>query len=152
MNENTADEGGLGALLSEAKLTAYPRGPGIYSVLFSGSLRPWAIDVRIWNEWVCLRTHVMTLPKAEATRRNLLDALARTNERIPLCKAVLAWTDQVVLDLEYLTTHVDAPTLSRLVWLLESIAEREYPRLLEIAQSKEVLSDLDAAFRRSPAA
>ena len=137
-------------MLSEAKLAAYPRGAGIYAVLFSGSLRPWAVDVRESNGWICVRTQIMTVPKIETARNALLDAVSRANDRISLCKFAVAWGDQLVIDLEYFRTHVDAQTLSRLVWLVESIAEQEYPHLLDIARASETLNELEGAFRRSP--
>lgn len=142
----------LAALLQEASLTSYPRGSGVFAVLFSGVLRPWTVDVRTSNGWLCLRAHVMTLPRAETARIAVLDAISRTNDRIPLVKFATAWTDQVVLDAQYLMHQVDAQVLSRLVWLVESTAEREYGPLVDIARSREALDGLEAAYKRSPAA
>lgn len=121
-------------------------------MLFSGALRPWAVDVRASNGWICLRAQVMTLPKAEGARNAVLDAASRSNDRISLCKFAVAWTDQLVLDAQYLAQHVDALTLNRLVWLVESIADQEYAHFLNAARSSEALDSLDSAFKRSPAA
>lgn len=152
MDDNAPDLHALVALLHEAGLTSYPRGSGVYAVLFSGALRPWTVDVRTSNGWLCLRTQVMTLPKAETARTAVLDAVSRINDRVPLCKFAIAWTDQLVLDAQYLMHQVDAQVLSRLVWLVESIAEREYASLLDVARSSEALDGLEAAYKRSSAA
>ena len=152
MDDCNADRDPLAVLLEEAGFTSYPRGPGIHAVLFSGALRPWGVDVRISQDWVCFRAHIMALPKAESARNALLDTVTRANDRFSWVKFSVAWTDQLVLDAQHLTQHVDAQALFKLVWLVESVAEREYPRLLDIARSSEALDDLQVAYKRSPAA
>ncbi len=94
----------------------------------------------------------MSLPESQGARTSLLDAIARANDRISLCKFAIAWGNQVVVDVQYLAVHVEAPTLSRLVWLVQTIADKEYPRLLDVARAREALDDIEAAYKRSPAA
>ena len=150
LSESPADPGRINAVLAEAGFLAYPRGEGVLSVLFAGDLRPWAVDVRISNGWVCLRTHIMTLPQSPATRLSLFSAVIAANDRLSLVKFTVAWTNALCLDIQYLESHVDAPTLSRLVWTLRNIAEQEYPHLLSIATARETLEDLERTFQRSP--
>lgn len=152
LDNNDSNHDRLKTQLDEVGLTSYPRGPGIHSVLFSGLLRPWMVDVRESSGWICLRAHVMTLPKPEQARNALLDAVMRANERNSVVKYAVAWTDQLVLDAQYLAQHVNAQTLSRLVWLVKTIADRDYPLLLDVARSADTLSNLEGAYKRSPAA
>jgi hypothetical protein len=57
----------------------------------------------------------------------------------------------LVVDLQYRMDHLDGAALGHVLALIHRVADENYGKLVEIATGKEALSDLAAAFDRSPA-
>jgi hypothetical protein len=50
---------------------------------------------------------------------------------------------RLVLEIEYRTEHVDAPTLANLARFLQSTAERMYPKVFRIVSGDDALAALE---------
>jgi hypothetical protein len=138
----------LSAMLEEMGLQAKRVSASSYDVMFTSDLREWAVNIRLNESWVMLRTFVMVLPAGAPRRLTLLEAALQANASLSLAKFSTTEDRSLVIDLEYRDEHLNAETLRNLVGLVVRVGDENYPKLFRIATGDVALEALESAFKK----
>src|ERR1700676_5613074 len=137
-------------MLEETGLQAKRVGASSYDLMFTSDLREWAVNVRLNEAWVMLRTFVMVLPQGTPRRLALLEAALQANAALSLAKFSATEDASLVIDLEYRDEHLGAETLPNLIVLVVRVGDDYYPKLFRIATGDVTLETLESAFKKRP--
>lgn len=135
-------------MLEEADLGAKRVGASSHEVTFTSALREWAVNVRLNEAWLMLRTFVMLLPPSVPRRLALLEAALQANAALSLVKFSATEDNALVIDLEYRDEHLDAEALRNLVGLIVRVGDDNYPKMFRIAAGDTTLEALESAFKK----
>lgn len=139
----------LRARLEESDLEYHEAGAGAVVAVWS-RLRSWNVELRETNGWICLRSHVMSIPAAPAARLALIDAAMRSNTELTVWRFVVdAQSRALFLEAEYGAAHLDGESLAELVSILRDRGDAEYEKLVKVALAPAPLDALEEAFKRS---
>jgi hypothetical protein len=138
----------LSAMLEEAGLRAKRVAASSYDVMFTSDLREWAVNIRLNDSWVMLRTFVMALPAGAPRRLALLEAALQANATLSLAKFSATEDRSLAVDLEYRDEHLNAETLRNLIGLVVRVGDDHYPKLFRIATGDTALEALESAFKK----
>jgi hypothetical protein len=137
-------------MLEEAGLRAKRVGASSYDVMFTSDLREWAVNIRLNESWLMLRTFVMVLPPGTPRRLALLEAALQANASLSLAKFSATEDRSLVIDLEYRDEHLGAETLRNLIGLVVRVGDDHYPKMFRIATGDAALEALESAFKKPP--
>lgn len=137
-------------MLKEAGLRAKRAGASSYDVMFTSDLRQWAVNIRLNDAWVMLRTFVMVLPPSAPRRLALLEAALQANAALSLAKFSATEDSSLFIDLEYRDEHLNAETLHNLIGLVVRVGDDNYPKLFRVATGDMTLEALESAFNKKP--
>ena len=137
-------------MLEEAEMRAKRIGASSYDVMFTSDLREWAVNVRLNDSWVMLRTFVMALPPGAPRRLALLEAALQANASLSLAKFSVTEDRSLVIDLEYRDEHLNSEILRNLIGLVVRVGDDNYPKLFRIATGDTALEALETAFKKPP--
>gem|GEM_PF-1351302 len=140
----------LSGMLKEAGLRAKRAGASSYDVMFTSDLRQWAVNIRLNDAWVMLRTFVMVLPPSAPRRLALLEAALQANAALSLAKFSATEDSSLFIDLEYRDEHLNAETLHNLIGLVVRVGDDNYPKLFRVATGDMTLEALESAFNKKP--
>ena len=135
-------------MLEEAGLRAKRVAASSYDVMFTSDLREWAVNIRLNDSWVMLRTFVMVLPTPAQRKLALLEAAMQANASLSLAKFSATDDKSLVIDLEYRDEHLNAETLRNLIGLVVRVGDENYPKLFRIATGDSTLQSLESAFKQ----
>lgn len=141
-------DGRLSSMLGEAGLRPKRVSESSYDVMFTSELREWAVNVRMSEAWLMLRTFVLALPEAPARRDGLLEATMQANAALSLAKFSLTEDRSLCIDLEYRNEHVEPDILKQLIGLVVRVGDEHYPKLFRIATGEATLKALESAFKK----
>ncbi|HYK52671.1 MAG TPA: hypothetical protein VEV38_03995 [Candidatus Eremiobacteraceae bacterium] len=144
------EESPLRELLVASNLEYHETEGGGALVPLWSRLRSWIVDVRESNGWICLRTHVMALPKQPGARLAFIDAAMRANANLTSWRfSSSPRSEALFLEAEYRGDHISGEDLAGIIFLLRTSCEEQYEALLQVALAPSPLDALEAAFKRS---
>ncbi|HZV78910.1 MAG TPA: hypothetical protein VFF60_04775 [Candidatus Binatus sp.] len=120
----------------------------LYTVAFDAELRTWKVQLWFANGWLRARAFVMRAPKSGLIRAQLLQAALRVSA-ISIPHFCIDDEDGLYLGLDERLENLNPDVLRSLIFALLGVAQNEYPRLFRMVTREDVLTSLEAAYKRS---